>query len=278
MQVKLAQAYSEIDKAYNLNPNSKSVLSTLVQICIKRKDYEKAIGSCEKFIEANQNISFALNLLGTVFIAKRNYNKAEEVFQKSIEAEPNWAPPHFNLASVYLAQGRINLAIDEFEAAARANPRELKTYLVLGELYQQEKEYQKAIEMYKKAFQRSPESWYAANNLAFLLCEFSDSKKDIYRALNLAEKTQRLHPNETIIMDTLGWIHYKLRNYDQSLQLLRKSLAQNPENSITNYHVGAVLYQIGKMNEAKIHLKRAIKSNENFIGKEEAAELFERLS
>ena len=144
-------------------------------------------------------------------------------------------------------------------------------------LYQHEKKYHRAIEMYKKAFHRSPESWHAANNLAFLLCEFSDSEKDIYKALNLAEKAQKLQPNETVIMDTLGWIHYKLRNYDRSLRLLRRSLDQKPENSITNYHVGAALYQIGKIDEAKIHLKRAIKGNENFIGKEEAAKLLGKL-
>jgi Tfp pilus assembly protein PilF len=94
----------------------------------------------------------------------------------------------------------------------------------------------------------------------------------------LAEKAHTVNPNETVIMDTLGWIHYKLRNYDQSLQLLERSLSQKPENAITNYHIGTVLYQSGKLDQAKMHLKRAIRSNEDFIGREEATELLGKLS
>ena len=165
-----------------------------------------------------------------------------------------------------------------FNAALSVNPNKLKAYFTLGQLYQQAKEYQKAIEAYEIALQHNPRAWFAANNLAVLLSDFSDSKSDIERALALAKKSEKLHPDRAEVIDTLGWIYYKLGDYERSLALIGRSLARAPESSVTNYHMGMVLYQVGRLDEAKEKLRRALNSSESFIGKEEAIRKLEMIS
>ena len=189
-----------------------------------------------------------------------------------------WPVPYTNLAKMFQMSGKTSLAIEKYEAGLRANPNSLKIYFALGELYLQAGEYQKAAEIFEKLTEKAPGSWLAANNLAFLLAEFPDSDSDLEQALKLATKALQLKPDEAAVSDTLGWIYYKQGHYVRSLIFLERSHTVVPENSIVNYHLGMALYRVGRSEEAKERLKKAIDNTETFVGKEEAIEILERIS
>ena len=143
----------------------------------------------------------------------------------------------------------------------------------LAQIYIQSRDYPKAIEVYEKLLARKPDFWAAANDLAFLLSESSGSKKVLERALLLAKKAHEARPDHPAVLDTLGWIHFKMNDNSAALRFLTNAVAKAPGSGQINYHMGMATLKSGKVSEAKEYFKKAAESKEVFDGKEEAKKL-----
>jgi tetratricopeptide (TPR) repeat protein len=80
------------------------------------------------------------------------------------------------------------------------------------------------------------------------------------------------------VVDTLGWIYYKMGDPKRSLLLLEEAVSKAPQGAVFNYHLGMVLYSTGDKEKARENLKKAIESGEDFVGREEAVKALQRLS
>jgi tetratricopeptide (TPR) repeat protein len=140
----------------------------------------------------------------------------------------------------------------------------------------QARDYPKAIEVYERLNARKPEFWVGANDLAYLLSERSGSSKDLERALLLAKKAQETQPDHPAVLDTLGWIYFKMNDYPAALRFLERAVAKAPESGQLNYHMGMATLKSGKASEAKEYFKKAAESKEVFEGKEEARKMLEQ--
>jgi tetratricopeptide (TPR) repeat protein len=123
-----------------------------------------------------------------------------------------------------------------------------------------------------------PELWSAANDLAYLLSEYGDGKKDLDRALVLAEKAKSLSPDNPAAFDTLGWIYYRRGEVPQAIEWLAKAQTGNAGNAIINYHLGMAYFRDGNTAKAKEYLQIALASKVAFPGKDEAQRVIARLS
>lgn len=95
--------------------------------------------------------------------------------------------------------------------------------------------------------QREPENAMALNALGYTL---ADRNEQLDEALQLIEKAHDLMPEDPAIMDSLGWVHYRLGNLDRAEQLLREAFAAFPDAEV-GAHLGEVLWQQGKHREAR---------------------------
>jgi len=132
--------------------------------------------------------------------------------------------------------------------------------------------------VYERALKQNKDFWFAANNLAFLLSEQSDKSEDFKRAESLAKSALRLRPGDPSIMDTLGWVNYRLGDYKQAQDLIQQALQNAPDSAILNYHMGMVLYKEGQGEAARAKLEKALDSGEHFIGRDEAERALKELS
>ena len=102
--------------------------------------------------------------------------------------------------------------------------------------------------------------------------------KIVIRVADVFELAKRFErsSNATLI-DTLGWIYFKLGQNDRALPLLQRAAATAPQAPVFQYHLGMALYQQGDMKSAKTHLQRAIDAKVNFAGIEEAKGILAKL-
>jgi tetratricopeptide (TPR) repeat protein len=191
--------------------------------------------------------------------------------------QPLWPVPHNNLANLYLVQGRKKEAISKFEATLTANPKDPSAYLSLALLHEKDQDARAAIQVYERALKENPGFWFAANNLAFLLSEASQGPADLTRAKNLAEGALRLRPNEPAILDTLGWVLFRMGDVTQARALIEQALTGAPEADVLNYHMGAVLVKLGQKDQARDRLLKALDGDEDFAGRKEAERLMKEL-
>ncbi len=67
-------------------------------------------------------------------------------------------------------------------------------------------------------------------------------------------------PDDAAIIDSWGWVHYRLGKYDIAIQLLRKALSRLEDAEIAA-HLGEVLWVSGKQQEAREVWQRALQKS-----------------
>ena len=94
----------------------------------------------------------------------------------------------------------------------------------------------------------------ALNALGYTLTDQTERHAE---ALLLIEQALALKPEEAAFIDSLGWVQYRLQNYDVAVQHLRQAYALFPNDEIAA-HLGEVLWTIGAQTEAKAIWDKAL--------------------
>ena len=95
--------------------------------------------------------------------------------------------------------------------------------------------------------------------------------------MKLVKQAQEVRPNEAEIMDTEGWVYYRMGNFHRAAEIIAQAQSADPTNAVLNYHLGVVLAEIGRKEEARQHLQDAVNSGQKFHGREQAVEMLKGL-
>ncbi|MDN3922383.1 tetratricopeptide repeat protein [Roseateles violae] len=99
----------------------------------------------------------------------------------------------------------------------------------------------------KKVMTLKPEHHHAYNALGYSL---ADRNVRLDEARELIVKALSYAPNEPFIVDSMGWVEYRLGNQNEALRLLRQAYAARPDTEIAA-HLGEVLWVSGYQDEAR---------------------------
>ena len=81
-----------------------------------------------------------------------------------------------------------------------------------------------------------------------------------------------------MFLDTLGWVHYRLGNVSQAVELLERAVAGAGELPQLRYHLGMAYFAAEQHTEAKRELQAAVDDGEaSYVGIEQARETLARL-
>jgi len=94
---------------------------------------------------------------------------------------------------------------------------------------------------------QAPDNHHAYNALGYSLAE---RNVRLQEALALIGKALSMAPDDPFIMDSMGWVQYRLGNLNEAEQHLRRaySLRSDPEIAV---HLGEVLWQKGQKADAQ---------------------------
>jgi len=89
----------------------------------------------------------------------------------------------------------------------------------------------------------------------------------IDRGINLTEgrimieRAVEARPDAGFIVDSLGWVHYRLGNYEQAVKALERAVALEPGDPTINDHLGDALWRVGRRIEARFQWRHALGMN-----------------
>ena len=109
----------------------------------------------------------------------------------------------------------------------------------------------------RKIIVLAPRNAMAYNALGYSL---ADRNLRLKEARALLEKADKLSPNDAHIMDSVGWVHYRLNNLVEAEQWLRRAYQKRPEPEIA-VHLGEVLWVTGRKDEALRFWREAAKKD-----------------
>ena len=109
----------------------------------------------------------------------------------------------------------------------------------------------------RKSMKLKPDFAAAYNALGY---SFADRNIKLQEAKNLIETALTLQPDDHYMLDSLGWVHYRLGNLDKAAESLRKAYEVQADPEIAA-HLGEVLWKQGKQEEAKKIWASALKEH-----------------
>lgn len=262
-------------------PNDGDILFALALIAMEQEDDESARDYLNQMIRWNRRVGEARYYLGNIAEQNEEFDVAIREF-KQVGRGYEFLPAQGRIAKLLLDQGRAE-EMREHLANMRAENPERKTQLIMIEAQAfndrgQEKEVfeilDEALEadadnvdlLYFRAMAgekigrldilerdlgqiiaNDPENADALNALGYTLTDQTDRHEE---ALELIERALAIKPDEAAFIDSLGWVHYRLKNFELAIEHLRRALElfQNDEVAA---HLGEALWAIGNTEEAQ---------------------------
>jgi tetratricopeptide (TPR) repeat protein len=99
----------------------------------------------------------------------------------------------------------------------------------------------------RKVIKLAPKNQHAYNALGYSLAERNLRLKEAYE---LIDKALALAPEDPFIMDSMGWVQFRLGKLDEAERLLRRAYELRPDPEIAA-HLGEVLWVKGQREDAK---------------------------
>lgn len=99
----------------------------------------------------------------------------------------------------------------------------------------------------RKVIQIRPDYAHAYNALGYTL---ADRNLRLQEAYNLIEQGLRLSPEDPFILDSMGWVLYRMGQNDAAITFLRRAFELRPNAEIAA-HLGEVLWVAGRRDEAR---------------------------
>ncbi|RZL36516.1 MAG: tetratricopeptide repeat protein [Rubrivivax sp.] len=99
----------------------------------------------------------------------------------------------------------------------------------------------------RRVIEMKPSHHHAYNALGYSL---ADRKVRLPEAKELIERALKLAPGESFIVDSMGWVEFRLGNLPEAVRLLRQAHASRPDAEIAA-HLGEVLWVSGAQDEAR---------------------------
>jgi len=211
----------------------------------------------------------AATLLSQVQAGAGNSQAAEQTLKAALEKNEAWLPAYTGLAS--MQAGDIGKQIEIFKEGMQAIPGNQQLGLLLGTAYEREGRIDEAIEMYEGLLEQNSDMPAVVNNLAALVADYRQDLLSLSRALDLTKAQKLGETDNPAFLDTVGWLYYRLGNYEDALPYLEKAVAGAGQVPVLRYHLAMAYYSLGNKSRAQEELSQAlINSDVSFTGVEEA--------
>ncbi len=117
-------------------------------------------------------------------------------------------------------------------------------------------EWNKAEKDLLASLEAKPDQAYVINYLAYTWIEQGIKIK---QSLKMLEKANNLKANDPYIIDSLGWVLFKLKRYEDAKKYLQTAVQLMPADPIVNDHYGDVLWKNGNKIQARYYWNYVLK-------------------
>src|SRR6266550_2183073 len=272
----LAYIYSErlnnLDKAYDLARKAHELLGqdaavgdTFGWVLYKRGDYQQALPILQESAgKAADNPEVQFHLGMTAYMMGQT-DLARVALQKAANAAkdlPGKEESRRHLALLKSGAGASSeLSLTQLEAMAKEQPSDVIAQMRLGEVYEKQGTSVKAAAAFEQALKLNPKLLSATTKLAQLYAGALQNKE---KALSYAKKARELTPNDPQVTGVLGKVAYQTGNFTWSYSLLQEAARQRESNPAILHDLAWAAYALGKMNEARETMQKALATGADF--------------
>lgn len=221
---------------------------------------EMAYQKFKKVIElAPEEPSGWLNA-GMVMVYLDSLENSQSYLRKVLSLEPEDPTANYYLGSVLVQLGNPEEAIPYLENALKARGDWVSAISTLAGIFDQLKRYEKSDSLFNEALRLDPDNALVNNNYGYSL---SERGIRLNEAMEMAQKALKQDPENGAYLDTMGWIYYKIGEYEKALEYIYKAYSIRQESAILADHLGDVYIKLEMKEEARKAWEEALKLDKN---------------
>jgi lipopolysaccharide biosynthesis regulator YciM len=173
---------------------------------------------------------------------------------RAIAQKPQDAEVYWRRGKIHVSLGHWQSAIQDFTIAI--NKRPLLPYLVSrGNAYERTEKYKEAAADWQAALETRPlskaDEASVCNSLAWFHVICPANLREPVKALALASRAVRLEPTNWAYVNTLGACHYRLGQYDQAVETLRRCLRNSRAPASELFFLALSYQQLNENTQAR---------------------------
>jgi tetratricopeptide (TPR) repeat protein len=255
--------------------------------------YEAALLYTRLALDMRPDFPVAQILLGDVMVGQGHFSEATEAYRGVKPGSPFYWAARLRIANSLGEQEKIDEAAAEFKRLAAERPERSDALVELGNLMRSHERFPEAVEAYDQALQRigtpdrrhwtllyyrgvalqrsdqwpraeadflkalelEPDQPHVLNYLAYTWVERGENFDS---ALEMLRKAVSLRPEDGYIVDSLGWVYYRLGRYEEAVGELERAIELRPNDPVINDHLGDAYWRVGRRHEARYQWQRAL--------------------
>ncbi|MGI9227819.1 MAG: tetratricopeptide repeat protein [Gammaproteobacteria bacterium] len=284
------EAATEFDLLLAENPNDVDLIYTLGLLRLQQENYAEAEVQFKRLVERNQRKDEGHYYLGRVAEEQGNHQQAIAEFQK-VEQGQYYIDANARIATIYKdidGIGKAQHYLKNLRADLSTPENIIEVYLIEGQLLHDDKLYVAAMDLYSEGLQEfpghsdllyaralmaeeidridlletdlkailseDPDNASALNALGYTL---ADHNSRIDEALGYIKRALEIRPDDPAVIDSMGWVQFRMGNYLEAENYLRKAYGLLEDAEIAGHLVELLLAQ-GNNDEAQKIIKEGL--------------------
>lgn len=283
------EAQTEFEKLVDETPDNADALYALGLLVLENKQIDKSKALFKRLVKLGKRNNEAAFYLGRIAASEKKYTEALEWFNKVKGGELAFES-QVQVAQILVQQDKLDLAQTAFRKL-RKQRADLATriYLIESETLRRVEANSRAMAILNEALKHypddkdllyarallgehidqldilerdlsrvlelDPENVNALNALGYTLADRTDRFEE---AMELVKKAFAKQPDDAAILDSMGWVNFRLGKLEDSVRYLKRALKAGWDGEIAA-HLGEVLWTMGKKQEAREIFKEAMK-------------------
>ncbi|MCX7161375.1 MAG: tetratricopeptide repeat protein [Proteobacteria bacterium] len=285
---KLPEARQQFKSLLAAHPENTDVLYTVGLLSVQLKDYDEGEAYLSKLLQTRFRDKDGVRFtLGQLAEEKKDLPAALKWYSQ-VESGEQFVPSRLRYAMVLSKQGKLAEA-REYLRSADAGEQQVQMRIAEAQLLRDANQNTEAFKVLAQALQAQPDQpdllydhaltaerlekydilesnlnkliklkpdhAHAYNALGY---SFAERNVRLDEAKKLIEKAMLLAPEDLFIVDSMGWIYYRMGDYPRAIEYLRRAWNGRPDGEI-GAHLGEVLWVSGERAEAERIWQEAVK-------------------
>jgi tetratricopeptide (TPR) repeat protein len=253
-QIALAQqrpgeALIQFQQAVLLEPRSRAAIEGLTNVYRSGAVTRTMLQKMEAIAAADKPSATLMEITGRLFADHRWMDDAKRCLRRSLEIDPGRSSAAAALANIQASAGEYSAARD---SASRIHD---VSQLLTGIRAEERQDLATAVSNYEAAVRAGDKTGVAANNLAWI---YAQQGSNLDRALELANRAHDLAPNNAGVLDTIGFVRLKRREYTDAVATLERArdmvLSQDDPATLTEIkrHLAEAYLRAGQPDQAAL--------------------------
>ncbi len=226
-------------------------------------DFDKALYHLEQTTKLLPDNESAWRQRLQTYYAAGDYDSVISVGKEANDRIPDDAFIQFFIGGAYLLQDDNEQAVYWLQRAVdMPSRRNFRSIIAgtLGDAHAGKDNWEDADEAYEFALRLDPENDVALNNYAYFL---SERNERLEYAKEMSRKALNASPNNAAYLDTMGWIYFKLGDYEQAQKYIRASIDTGSASATVLEHMGDVYDKLGDTENAIKYWQKAYEKDDS---------------